>query len=222
MKKKVAVIAGATALSIVMATTGMADSVIKEITAHMNYGLKMKLNGQAFNPTEADGSAIRPITYNGRTYLPVAALGEALGIGVSWDGATQTVIIGENDEKTYLTADMIWSPYYGVVYTEDTDNLAYDGNVFRNGVLMGNPRGTELRINTEKKYSKIAITFLAQNKDVVFNIYKKNDGSLLKTVTAKSGIPNFVEVDLLGAEQIEIKADAPKDSAMILGDVYFK
>lgn len=45
-----------------------------------------------------DGNTVptstEPFIYNGTTYLPVRAIGEALGKDVSWDGNTNTVYIG--------------------------------------------------------------------------------------------------------------------------------
>ena len=110
-----------------------ADSV-QEISALINYNIKMKVDNQIWNPTEADGTAIRPITYGGRTYLPVRAVAEKLGIAIDWDNETQTVLIGEKD-ATPLTAEMIKST--NASFTRDADAL-YNGNgVFSSGVVVG-------------------------------------------------------------------------------------
>ena len=73
---------------------------IEDVVAQINYGISMKLNGAPYNPTETDGSVLRPLIYKSRTYLPVAALGKALGVPVSWDASTSTVLIGESEKKT--------------------------------------------------------------------------------------------------------------------------
>ena len=85
--------------------TAFAASNLQEVKAWINYDLKMKLNGKTFSPTESDGTAIRPLTYNNRTYLPVSALGNALGVAIGWDGETKTVIIGEGDKITSMVKD---------------------------------------------------------------------------------------------------------------------
>ena len=115
----------------------MAADNVKEITATINYNLKMKFDNVEWNPTEADGSAIRPITYNGRTYLPVRALAEKIGIAIDWDQATQTVLIGEKD-WTPLTVDLVsgTSSNHTGSYTTDPDAL-YNGNgVFERGIVI--------------------------------------------------------------------------------------
>ena len=40
-----------------------------------------------------------PFIYEGTTYLPVRAVGEAVGKNVTWDAASKTVILGETEQK---------------------------------------------------------------------------------------------------------------------------
>lgn len=40
-----------------------------------------------------------PFIYEGTTYLPVRAVGEAVGKNVIWDAASKTVILGETEQK---------------------------------------------------------------------------------------------------------------------------
>ena len=74
--------------------TLLANGNIHQITAYINNNLKLKVNGENFIPTDEDGTALTPILYNDRTYLPVRALGNALDTYVDWEESTQTVIIG--------------------------------------------------------------------------------------------------------------------------------
>lgn len=54
-------------------------------------GIKITLDGQAVTPTNALGAPVEPFAIEGTTYLPVRAIANALGLGVEWDQATQTV-----------------------------------------------------------------------------------------------------------------------------------
>lgn len=66
--------------------------------------IKLVVDGVLITPKDANGSVVEPFIVNGSTYLPVRAVGEALGKTVSWDGETGTVYIGNipgND--AYLT-----------------------------------------------------------------------------------------------------------------------
>jgi hypothetical protein len=68
---------------------------VQQITAKLANDVKITLNGNAWTPKDADGSTMVPISYKGRTYLPVRAIGEALGVKVDWNSETRTVILGE-------------------------------------------------------------------------------------------------------------------------------
>ncbi|GEM_PF-357260 len=65
-----------------------------EITVHFNGAITMILDGEEFVPVETDGTYLIPVIYNGRTYLPVRALCDALKLFVDWNASGKTVIIG--------------------------------------------------------------------------------------------------------------------------------
>ena len=61
-----------------------------------NYmGIKIVVDGVAVTPKDANGKVVEPFASEGTTYLPVRAIGEALGKEVTWDGETATVYVGE-------------------------------------------------------------------------------------------------------------------------------
>ncbi len=72
----------------------VAGPAVQTITASLANDFKFTLNGEAWTPMD-NGNPMAPIIYNGRTYLPVRAIAEALDINVGWDEATRTVILGE-------------------------------------------------------------------------------------------------------------------------------
>ncbi|MDO4540228.1 MAG: glucosaminidase domain-containing protein [Syntrophomonadaceae bacterium] len=63
----------------------------RQITVHT--GLTIFVEGVEFKPTDANGDAVEAFIHNGTTYLPVRAVGEALGRSVSWDGDNHYVYI---------------------------------------------------------------------------------------------------------------------------------
>ncbi len=73
----------------------VANPAVQTITANLAADFKFVVNGESWQPTDADGSNLVPIVYNGRTYLPARAIGEALDVKVDWDDATRTVILGD-------------------------------------------------------------------------------------------------------------------------------
>jgi hypothetical protein len=78
-----------------MSVGAVADTALEEIKAYLNIGVSIELKGNAWTPKDEDGNVLHPITYNGSTYLPVRAVGEAVGLKVDWNAETQTVVLGE-------------------------------------------------------------------------------------------------------------------------------
>lgn len=56
-------------------------------------GITLKVDGNAVVPKDVNGETVEPFAVDGTVYLPVRAVGEALGKDVSWDGGTNTVSV---------------------------------------------------------------------------------------------------------------------------------
>jgi len=65
----------------------------KSITASYN-NIKIYIDQKLITPKDVKGNIVEPFIYNGTTYLPVRAVGEAFGKSVSWDGKTNSVYVG--------------------------------------------------------------------------------------------------------------------------------
>lgn len=89
----------AAALLIVIAASvsvgAFAASNLTEVKSYLNGAIKITLEGKPWTPNDAGGKPVTPLTYNGSTYLPVRAIGEAFGVNIGWDGTTQTVLLGD-------------------------------------------------------------------------------------------------------------------------------
>lgn len=92
-----------TAAVVGMALTGSAGvyagTNLESIKASLNHGLGIQVNGSAYTPT-ANGKTLAPISYQGTTYLPVRSIGEALNTSVSFDAASNKVIIGSGSSTS--------------------------------------------------------------------------------------------------------------------------
>lgn len=73
------------ATGVTAATSRKADLYYRDI--------KITLDGQTITPKDANGAIVDPFIIDGTTYLPVRAVSEALGLNVSWDDATSTVVL---------------------------------------------------------------------------------------------------------------------------------
>lgn len=55
--------------------------------------IKVVMDGKVLILKDAKGTALKPLSYNGSTYLPVRSISENLGLGVKWDSKTQTITL---------------------------------------------------------------------------------------------------------------------------------
>lgn len=78
------------------AAVAVAGPAAQKISASLDSSVKFNVNGNAWTPKAANGTTLTPIMYNGSLYLPVRAIGDALGVKVDWKADTRTVILGEN------------------------------------------------------------------------------------------------------------------------------
>lgn len=95
MKKRLqGLVAGVLIGATVAGGTALAKNITETINAvYMN--VKLVVDGEEVVPKDVAGNVVEPFIYNGTTYLPVRAVGQAFNKDVNWDGETATVYIGD-------------------------------------------------------------------------------------------------------------------------------
>lgn len=87
-------VSGIIASALVLGLAGTAAATVGARTLNADFNdIKVSLNGQQLGLTDANGQTVEPFAVEGTTYLPVRAVGEALGLSVDWDASTNTVTI---------------------------------------------------------------------------------------------------------------------------------
>lgn len=118
------------ALVLVLLLTFFAGSVFGKSTHEtikvLYNNIKLVVNGQTIKfGKDSAGKTIEPFIYNGTTYLPVRAVGEALGKEVDWDGKNQTVYVGEgkkaDNSKVYMIDVLVPYGYSPTTTYKSTD-----------------------------------------------------------------------------------------------------
>ena len=98
MKKKW--IALGTTLVMTAAMAIPAKAAIDYETARLRPDFTIMIDGKEKNFKRSDGSAAFALVYEGSTYLPLRAIGEAIGRNVNWDEDTKTITLkGERETK---------------------------------------------------------------------------------------------------------------------------
>ncbi len=123
----------------------------KDISVYY-HDIGIVINGVPLTPKDATGKTVEPFIYEGTTYLPVRAIGEAFGNTVTWDGETSTVYVGETPgQVTYLVN--VLEPYESSGYsTPATFKIA--GKDYSNGFTFGNHDGYAI-YNLDGKYNSL-------------------------------------------------------------------
>ena len=79
-------------------------------TGIVSGSIKIKIDDKYFTPKEDDGSQLKPVIINDRTYLPVRALAEVLNMNVEWDETTSTVSLSTKKEGSKQEDSLSTSP----------------------------------------------------------------------------------------------------------------
>jgi hypothetical protein len=93
MKKSKIIFLSTLAGLLLMSSGVYAGANIEKITANLNHDIIFKVNNEKWTPKDADGNELAPIIYNGSTYVPLRAIGKAVGSNVDWDANTKTITI---------------------------------------------------------------------------------------------------------------------------------
>lgn len=115
----------------------MAEKITKSAELLYN-NIKVVIDGKQADLKDAQGNTVEPFIIDGTTYLPVRAVANALDKAVSWDGATQTVYLGKNEE---IEQPSIWlkdlETFTGTVETKSIDEIDFGGSDYNN-ILTSN------------------------------------------------------------------------------------
>ncbi|MBP5719354.1 MAG: hypothetical protein J6X53_10355 [Abditibacteriota bacterium] len=100
---------GAVVTLLVCVLCGTAFAQTGKVMQELEYrNIKVTLDGKTLDLRNAIGDPVEPFMFGGTNYLPVRALAEALGLNVSWDGATATVVLTTpkpEQKDTYRVGD---------------------------------------------------------------------------------------------------------------------
>ena len=185
--------------------------------------IKICVDGVEMTPRDTAGKEVEPFIYNGTTYLPVRAVGEAVGKEVSYDGSTNTVYLGKSGQVKYLGQQV--KAYQRSNANEETVTMG--GNKYTNG-LSFYYFDANAYYNLNGLYSSISGVYGMQdgtdkNYEGVLNFY--GDGRLLKSINVKGGqLPKNFAIDVSGVAQLKIESSESNwwEYFPCLGSVEFK
>ncbi|MDF2961967.1 MAG: copper amine oxidase family protein [Paenibacillus sp.] len=201
-----------------------AAGTLTEVQVFLNTGIKVMLNGKAFEPVDPDdGTKLVPITYRGSTYLPMRAVAEAAGMKVTWDPNTETAYLGEvggdvsKDSISYVKA----SPEF--VYNGDAtyrlgsrtpeELTTGDGTVLNYGYVTGGSRSVNMEVTTNFAYSKFKAKIWASdtlsNDKLQIKVVDENNVTV-KELSVKGSTLTDLELNVKDTKALRIYVQGDK------------
>lgn len=206
-----------------------AMAVLASRTIQVYTGVDVYVDDQKLEPKDANGNPVEVFAYNGTTYLPLRAVGNALGLPVQWEGSTESVYIGKHNGDTpaaylceldYFSMEGSWS-----FVERQKDNLgkAHTHNISPNWSYY--KTGLEITYFLNGQYSRLTATYFLNHKD------RSNDYNHILTIygderelwrgRVSAGIePIDIDIDVTGVLKLTIeKSGNTSLNAATLGDV---
>lgn len=230
MNKKVLIITCVTAILL----------LIGSVIALAGSPIKLMVNGRTIQ------SDVDPMLVNGRTMVPIRVVAEALGANVTWDEATNTVIIdgntagGESTTNAFIAPtnsynsngiDLTTLGFAGTNYSwgltidkyswaaEPGFNIA--GLKYNKGLTFGtdciNPY---IAYNLGSSYNRLTGYFGTRDDGYGSNkiiIYGDNRQLYESSMIAKGEVPVFIDVDITGVNLLKIQFFNSNESDYFMG-----
>ena len=176
--------------------------------------IKIYMDGELVEPKDANGQTVEPFIYNGTTYLPVRAVGNAIGKEVNWDGVEKVVYLGAKPGNVENWLD-VCGPYQyanGEEYRlAENKYFTMSGEKYTNGYILSHTTYSgvaEALYNLNGKYNSISFTVghidNTDKKNATLNIYL--DGIIEYTTELKyDDVAKNITIPLNGALQMKIE-----------------
>ena len=176
--------------------------------------IKIFIDGEELDPRDGDGQKVEPFIYNGTTYLPVRAVGQAVGKSVEWDGVEKVVYLCAKPGNAENWLD-VCGPYQYKECKEyrltNNEYFTMSGKKYTNGYTMylWNPaRTAEALYNLDGRFNSVSFTVGhiddTTRADAKLNVYL--DGIIAYTKELKyDDLAQKVTIPLNGALQMKIE-----------------
>lgn len=116
--------AGMATMLLIIALVGTAAATNGKVQKTLEYrNIGVSLDGQRLSLRDASGDVAEPFMFNGTNYVPARAIAEALGLSVSWDSRSNTVVLKSSSgfpsnptqsETTIMNSNGIKVTYLGI------------------------------------------------------------------------------------------------------------
>lgn len=218
--------------------TAFAANTVTTKMIEVNYmGIHVVVDGKEIVPTDANGNIVEPFTGGGTTYLPVRAIGEALGKDVTWDGETATVYVGKVPGQADSWMKLLppyefnqWSKLYDGSNPKEYMTIA--GKDVTEGIMLQDRAGVSFTAsyalwNTDSKYNTMTFTVGhvdgTRDEDATLEVYL--DGELSQSYDLEWDVaPKTINLPLNRSANVKllvVKSDLHSQAGYGIYDISF-
>ncbi|REJ17990.1 MAG: hypothetical protein C6W59_06415 [Paenibacillaceae bacterium] len=203
-----------------LSLTAAGDALLQAVRAYLNKEIGIVLNGGPWDMNVA-GEKLYPLTYEGRTYLPVRAVAEALSVPIVYDAAGKKIYIGEKTDKVPIITET-YRPVSARIVSDASQRLI-DGTDHGTVALFEKViySNSYIQLEPDAKYSKLVLYVDVDGDDVDLRIVNRNDpmGTVILqsvVVTEADGLKE-IEVDITGIRtlSVDVMTTEPNKSATV-------
>ncbi|MDR1616731.1 MAG: copper amine oxidase N-terminal domain-containing protein [Syntrophomonadaceae bacterium] len=182
------------------------------------------VNNEEIALKDASGNAVEPFISDGTTYLPLRAVAEALGLTVSWDGATRSVYVGGQPEPA-AADNTAYARYAEATEEFAASGFSYAAEINGNAAITVDDETMDMKISGSIKQvnhsatdielaADVAVNVLGQ--DETFKIYYKDGLMYMDAAGEKMKIAAGIDEALAAAQvsNMEIEKDAIKEQSI--------
>jgi hypothetical protein len=195
-----------------------AADTLQTITAYLDSGITVTLDGEVQTLKDGSGTRIYPISYNGSTYLPVRAVAGLAGLEVNWDQATRTVHLGKMSTDvdlidTYEAYDISEGKQVRSVDKKETDISGIHCSHWlqvHQASMDGKGTTQYASFNVLGKYETLTFQYYAEN-DVILRVLGDNDSVLFEREVPGGQIAQTVTVPLLKTTQLTFQTEKQQE-----------
>lgn len=219
MNKRNKVVAVVSVLCLMAGSAVAAGSVTTKMIEAQYMGISLVVDGSVVTPKDASGQTVEPFIYNGTTYLPVRAVGEAMGKTVEWDQNTKTVYVGPRpgagtDLATLPPYQM--SNWVGVVdgkTMHKSFNVAGKVQSLGIQVITGYGENKPHALwNLEGKYQTLTLTAGhvdgTSERNAIISFYLNGSSDAISYDLNWSDLPKSITLSLNGATSLKMEVSA--------------
>jgi hypothetical protein len=209
---------------ILSTVTALGSDGIRNISVTFR-NIALVVNGEHITPRDGAGNIVEPFIFNGTTYLPVRAVGEAFGMPVEWDGSTSTVYIGSRGDGRTVVTSYEWLDHMPHLNHQRSrtwfnisawrpglrsrDGTAFDrGLIFRTDFGSGDWQSIDVALNAN--YNTFKGMFVSYSGSGTAHVRIYGDGRLLYTspIISHGTIPIEFSVDVSNVLLMKIHVES--------------